>query len=77
MNNTAPTAFAPLMFCRDTNDIESHITTGWTSQAACGAMPAMKTIGWTLGATSAWLADLTVCEACKTVRGSRFSKLYS
>lgn len=59
---------APLMFCRDTTDTASHITTGWNTPGACGALPVMVGIGWTLGSSSAWLANLTICEDCKEAR---------
>lgn len=69
MNSTAPTALTPLMFCREVGDTDSHITTDWMARAFCGAEPG-SSLGWTLGAGSAWLADLTICEACKTAFGN-------
>jgi len=53
-----------MMFVRDTQDIESHMANSWTSIAMCGAIPTMRSIGWTLGATSG-LGIAAVCTECQ------------
>jgi hypothetical protein len=65
-----PAPLVPLMFCRDVNDIDSHITTGWDKQAMCGARP-HGPFGWTLGTHSAYFSGVMVCENCKKANAER------
>ena len=53
-----------MMFVRDTNGIESHLANSWTSIAMCGAVPTMRTIGWTLG-TESGMNVAAVCSECQ------------
>lgn len=66
---TSPTALASLMFVRNTDDTESHMTLdGWTGEALCGSRPIMRTIGWTLGKTGS-SEGLAICQECKDELG--------
>jgi hypothetical protein len=62
--NTTPIALPSMGFYRDTDDRASHLANSWTSLALCGAAPTMRTIGWTIGATSG-LNVAAVCPTCQ------------
>jgi hypothetical protein len=62
--NAATISLPRMGFYRDTNDIESHLANSWTSIAMCGAVPTMRTIGWTLG-TDSGLNVAAVCSECQ------------
>lgn len=53
-------------YYRDMNETESHLATGWTDQAFCGARPIMREIGWMFGADNAVFSGITeVCSECR------------
>lgn len=73
---TSPTALANLMFVRNTDDRQHHMTLdGWAGEALCGARPIMRTIGWMLGKTGS-SEGLVICQECKDELGASV-KAYS
>jgi hypothetical protein len=66
---------APIMFVRDSSDVDSHIATGWADQAFCGSKPYLKDIGWVHGADNTVFSGVTVCEDCRTAYGSLMQNL--
>jgi hypothetical protein len=53
-------------YFRNMSETESHLATGWTAEALCGARPTMKGIGWMFGADNAVFSGIIdVCRECQ------------